>query len=92
MRQKENAPTAQGNESAPNNRAHYARLSPREARALTALVHAHDWISPGQPTPSQGHFSFGGTAMKHFFESYVLPTLTGAAIGGILFAVLEVLP
>lgn len=30
--------------------------------------------------------------MKHFLESYVLPTITGAAIGGILFAVLEVLP
>lgn len=30
--------------------------------------------------------------MKHFFESYVLPTLTGAAIGGILFAVLGVFP
>lgn len=45
MRQKENAPTAQGNESAPNNRAHYARLSPREARTLTALAHTHDWIS-----------------------------------------------
>ena len=30
--------------------------------------------------------------MKHFFESYVLPTLTGAAIGGILFVVVEVLP
>ncbi len=30
--------------------------------------------------------------MKHFFESYVLPTLTGAAIGGILFAMLGVFP
>lgn len=30
--------------------------------------------------------------MKIFFESYVLPTLIGAAIGGALFAVVEVLP
>ena len=30
--------------------------------------------------------------MKHFFESYVLPTLTVAAIGGILFAMLGVFP
>ena len=45
MTQKENAPTANSNESAPNNRAHYARLSPREARALTALAHAQDWIA-----------------------------------------------
>ena len=30
--------------------------------------------------------------MKHFFESYVLPVLTGAAIGGVLFAVLGVFP
>ena len=30
--------------------------------------------------------------MKIFFESYVLPVLTGAAIGGILFAVLGVFP
>ena len=30
--------------------------------------------------------------MKNFLESYVLPTITGAAIGGILFTVLEVLP
>ena len=30
--------------------------------------------------------------MRYFVESYVLPTLTGAAIGGILFAVVEVLP
>ena len=45
MRQKENAPTAQGNESAPNNRAHYARLSPREARVLAALASATGWIA-----------------------------------------------
>ena len=30
--------------------------------------------------------------MRYFVESYVLPVLTGAASGGILFAVLEVLP
>ena len=30
--------------------------------------------------------------MKHFLESYVLPTITGAAIGGILFAMLGVFP
>ena len=30
--------------------------------------------------------------MKCFFESYVLPVLTGAAIGGVLFAVLGVFP
>ncbi len=30
--------------------------------------------------------------MRHFVESYVLPTLTGAAIGGALFAVLGVFP
>ena len=30
--------------------------------------------------------------MKIFFESYVLPVLTGAAIGGVLFAVLGVFP
>lgn len=30
--------------------------------------------------------------MRHFVESYVLPTLTGAAIGGILFAMLGVFP
>lgn len=30
--------------------------------------------------------------MKHFFESYVLPVLTGAAVGGILFAMLGVFP
>ena len=45
MLQKESTPTANSNESAPSNRAHYARLSPREARALTALVHAQDWIA-----------------------------------------------
>lgn len=46
MRQKENAPTAQGNESAIKNSANSTRrLSPREARALTALAHAQDWIA-----------------------------------------------
>ena len=30
--------------------------------------------------------------MRYFVESYVLPTLIGAAIGGALFAVVEVLP
>ena len=45
MTQKENAPTANSNESAPSNRAHYARLSPREARTLTALAHAQDWLA-----------------------------------------------
>ena len=30
--------------------------------------------------------------MRSFVESYVLPVLTGAAIGGALFAVLEVFP
>ena len=29
--------------------------------------------------------------MRSFVESYVLPVLTGAAIGGALFAVVEVL-
>ena len=29
--------------------------------------------------------------MKHFFESYVLPVLTGAGIGGILFTVVLVI-
>ena len=46
MRQKENAPTAQGNESANKNSADSTvRLSQREARALTALAHAQDWIA-----------------------------------------------
>ena len=46
MRQKENAPTAQGNESATNNSANSTRrLSPREARALTALAHTQDWLA-----------------------------------------------
>ena len=45
MTQKENAPTANSNESAPNNRAHYARLSPREARVLAALASATGWIA-----------------------------------------------
>lgn len=46
MRQKENAPTAQGNESVIKNSANSTRrLSPREARALTALAHAQDWIA-----------------------------------------------
>ena len=46
MRQKENAPTAQGNESANKNSANSTvRLSQREARALTALVHANEWIA-----------------------------------------------
>ncbi len=45
MTQKENAPTANSNESAPNNRAHYARLSPREARALAALASATGWLT-----------------------------------------------
>ena len=46
MRQKENAPTAQGNESANKNSANSTRrLSPREARTMTALVHAQDWIA-----------------------------------------------
>lgn len=45
MLQKESTPTANSNESAPSNRAHYARLSPREARTLTALVHAKDWLA-----------------------------------------------
>ena len=45
MRQKESTPTANSNESAPNNRAHYARLSPREARVLAALASATDWIT-----------------------------------------------
>ena len=46
MTQKENAPTAQGNESANKNSANSTRrLSPREARALTALAHTQDWIS-----------------------------------------------
>ena len=46
MTQKENAPTAQGNESANKNSANSTRrLSPREARTLTALAHTQDWIS-----------------------------------------------
>lgn len=44
MYQKENAPTAQSHESATNNRTNFT-LSPREARALTALVHAKDWLA-----------------------------------------------
>lgn len=44
MYQKENAPTAQSHESATNNRTNFT-LSPREARALTALVHAKDWVA-----------------------------------------------
>lgn len=45
MRQKESAPTAQGNESANKNSAKCITFSPREARALVALVHAKDWIA-----------------------------------------------
>lgn len=45
MFQKESTPTANSNESAPNNRAHYARLSPREARVLAALASATGWIA-----------------------------------------------
>ena len=46
MRQKENAPTAQGNESAIKNSSNSTRrLSPRESRTLTALAHAQGWIS-----------------------------------------------
>ena len=45
MRQKENAPTAQGNESANKNSAKCITFSPREARTLTALVHAQDWLA-----------------------------------------------
>lgn len=45
MRQKENAPTAQGNESAIKNSAKCITLSPREARTLVALVHAKDWLA-----------------------------------------------
>ena len=45
MRQKENAPSAQGNESAIKNSAKCITLSPREARTLVALVHAKDWIA-----------------------------------------------
>ena len=45
MRQKENAPTAQGNESAIKNSAKCTTLSPREARALVALVHAKEWLA-----------------------------------------------
>lgn len=44
MHKKENAPTAQGNESATNNRANFT-LSPRETRALTALAQAKDWVA-----------------------------------------------
>ena len=46
MRQKENAPTAQGNESAIKNSTNSTRrLSPREARTLTALAHTQDWLA-----------------------------------------------
>ncbi len=45
MLQKESTPTANSNESAPSNRAHYARLTPREARVLAALASATDWIA-----------------------------------------------
>lgn len=49
MRQKENAPTAQGNESAIKNSANSTgstiKLTPRQHRALVALVHAKDWLA-----------------------------------------------
>ena len=49
MRQKENAPTAQGNESANKNSADSTgstiKLTPRQHRALTALAHAQDWLA-----------------------------------------------
>lgn len=44
MCQKENAPTANSNESAHNNSAHFT-LSPREARVLAALASATGWIT-----------------------------------------------
>ena len=46
MTQKENAQPRNAELSATNNSANSTgRLSPREARALTALAHAQDWIS-----------------------------------------------
>ena len=45
MTKKNSTHPSQAEMSAPNNRAHYARLSPREARVLAALASATDWIS-----------------------------------------------
>ena len=46
MTQKENAQPRNAELSATNNSANSTgRLSPREARALTALAHAQDWIT-----------------------------------------------
>ena len=45
MPKKENAQPRDTELSAPNNSAKCTTLSPREARTLTALVHAKDWLA-----------------------------------------------